>query len=361
MDSRQAPIRILAVADIWQGSNAYAYVRAFRRLGHSVKVLPPENFIPGGWESRPLRVVRRLLLSRLVAEFNNALIREAEQLKPQLFFVFKGRYVTAQTIRAMRRMGAVAINFYPDVSFLAHGKFIPEALPVYDWVFTTKSFGVQDMERLLGIRHASFLPHSFDPETHAPVALDEDDHRRYDCEVSFIGTWSPKKQQYLETVSRSLPELHLRIWGAQWEQAVATLGQRVQGKHVLGLEYAKALVASKINLAILSEARQGASSGDRITSRTFHIPATGAFMLHERTEELPEYFEEGSECACFATAEEMVEKIGYYLENEDKRLVLAQAGRRRSLDSGYGVDQRALVILEKAAALQAIRQQVVGV
>jgi spore maturation protein CgeB len=146
------------------------------------------------------------------------------------------------------------------------------------------------------------------------------------------------------------------VWGDQWEPARPTLGSRIEGRGVFGLEYAKAMVASKIDLGILSEARTGASSGDRITARTFQIPATGAFMLHERTKELLEYFREGVECGCFETADELVEKITYYLEHPEERRAVAVAGYRRSIESGYSVDSRASKILDKLAEIRAAKE-----
>jgi glycosyltransferase involved in cell wall biosynthesis len=352
-----SPLRILAVADVWHGSNAYAFVRAFRRMGHSVSVVAPENYVPGAWRSPALRALRRALEPLLVREYAAALVEEARRLRPHVFFVFKGRYVAPEAVAAVREAGAVAINFYPDVSFLAHGKYIPRALPLYDWVFTTKTFGRADMERELGIRTASFLPHGYDPDVHGPVELGDTDREVYECDAAFVGTWSPKKQRLLEHVAERLPDLRLNVWGSQWEAAAASLGPRVKGCHVLGTEYAKALVGSRVNLAILSESRAGASSGDKITSRTFHIPATGAFMLHERTDELAEYFREGAECACFGDADELVEKVAHYLEHDEERRSIAAAGRLRCLESGYSVDARARAVLAKAVALRAAARE----
>lgn len=347
------PLRILAVSELWPGSNGYAYVRAFRRAGNSVWVVPSERVLPSAWTSKPLRVLQRLLGPALVREYNTLLLDEARKLNPHLFFVFKGRWVQAHTLQALRELGTVCINLYPDVSFMAHGPYLPKALPHYDWIFQTKTFGVEDLKRLLKMTKVSFLPHSFDPEVHHPVSLDAHDHAIYDCDVSFVGTWSPKKQRILEHVVRSLPDLKLRIWGEQWENAGATLGGYWQGRGSHGAEYAKALLASKINLAILSEVRRGASSGDRTTSRTFQIPATGAFMLHERTSEVLAYFDEGTECSCFKDAAELVEKIVHYLAHPDERDKLAHAGQHRALSSGYSVDNQTQTVLRKFAELRA--------
>jgi spore maturation protein CgeB len=347
--------RILAVGDLWQGSNAYAYVRAFRRAGHSVRVLAPENYVPSAWASRPLKAVRRTLEPLLVREYAKALLSAAANLRPHLFFVFKGRYVDPDVVRRIKAAGAVAVNFFPDVSFMAHGPLIPQALPHYDWVFTAKTFGVNDMRHRLGVESASVLPHGYDPEVHAPVELDAEDRHRYECDVSFVGTWSPKKQSFLEKLVALYPGIRLRVWGYQWEPAHATLRHRVEREPVLGIEYAKAMLASRINLCILSEARRGSSSGDRTTSRTFHIPATGAFMLHERTDELATFFRESSECGCFGLPEEMATRVEYFLRHDDERTAMARAGRERCLSSGYSIDARASELLRKVAEINAHR------
>ena len=346
------PLRILAVAETWHGANSYSYARAFRRAGHSTTLVAEEWFMAGGWRSAPLKVLRRALWPLILKEFNNAVVREANLLRPHLFFVFKGSMVTPETIKTVQRLGAAAINFWPDVSVMAHGSLIPRSLPAYDWVFTTKSFGLADMRRQLGIECASFMAHAFDPEVHRPTALDAGDLDQYACDVCFIGTWSPKKQRLLERFVHLLPHLRIRVWGAQWQPAKQSLGAAIMGRGVLGTEYAKAIAAAKVSLAILSEVRAGASDGDKITSRTFEIPASGGFMLHERTDEVGQYFVEGEECAMFSDAEEMAEKANFYLLLDDRRRRIAQAGRQRCLTSGYSVDSSVIEIIAKAAVLQ---------
>lgn len=347
MTEPRNPLRILAVSESWQGGNSYALVRAFRRAGHSVSVIDSASYLPTGWQRRALRALRRAIGPVLVAEYSRALIAEAKHLRPHLFFVFKGSYVTVEAMNAIKGMGAVAINFYPDVSVVTHGRYIPQSLRLYDWVFTTKTFGLGDMERLLGIRNASFLPHAFDPEVHRPFSLDKSDLERYTADVSFIGTWSPKKERLLQHLYDSLPHVRLRIWGAQWEKASTRLRNAIEQQAVLGAEYAKCIRASRINLGLLSEVRTGASSGDLITSRTFHIPASGGFMLHERSEEIVRYFDEERECSLFSCSEELVERVVYYLANDEKRRDVAEAGYQRCLTSSYSMDTRAEQVLTK--------------
>jgi spore maturation protein CgeB len=354
MTATDRPLRILLVSDLWQGSDSYALARAFRRFGHSVTIVSDSTYYGREWRSPVLRAARRLLRPFIVRDFNDALIRSAEGLQPHLLFVCKGLLVEPRAIAAAKRAGALAALWWPDVSFFAHGPSIPRAVPHYDWVFTTKSFGLADLEAKFGVSSASFMPHAFHPEVHRKFRCDTSDHARYGCEVSFIGTWSPKKQALLEALVAARPDVKLKIWGMQWEKAGERLARWVASREVLGAEYAKAIRLSKINLGILSEVRGGASSGDLITARTFHIPACGGFMLHERNDEVAQYFEEGRDCGMFAGAEEMVAKIGYYLDHQAERERIAEAGHIRCLNSGHSVDDRVRAILAKVAELRGV-------
>ena len=69
---------------------------------------------------------------------------------------------------------------------------------------------------------------------------------------------------------------------------------------------------------------------DNITSRTFHIPSCGGFMLHERTPEIGLYYEEKKEIDCFSDPQELAQKVRYYLEHEDERERMREAAYERT-------------------------------
>lgn len=276
-----------------------------------------------------MRTIGRLVRPFAVREFNRELIIQAARQKPEFCLAFKGSFVAARALDQLKTMGVRAYCFYPDNSIRAHGPYIPVALPRYDWVFTAKTFGVDDMRRQLGVTQASVLLHGFDPDLHRPVPLSPSDVAEFGCDVSFIGTWSPKKERLLLALRQQRPNLRLRIWGEQWTSARSTdLRDSIGGHEVVGEQYVRAIRASKINLGILSEQRAGSSSGDLITSRTFHIPAAGGFMLHERTGEVTSRFREDVDCACFGDAGELVRKVDDYLANDDRRRSVAETGHR---------------------------------
>ena len=237
-----------------------------------------------------------------------------------------------ETILAWKRLGIPVVNYFPDVSMTAHGKHIPQCVPHFDFIFTTKTFGVEDLKSKFNYPSDKihFIPHGFDPMIHRRISEPEQSFR---CDASFIGTYSPHKDKYLASLKSALPELDLRIWGGNWYQSKSeALKSSIQGIGVHGDLFAMAINQSAINIALLSEQVKGASNGDQITSRTFQIPGAGGFMLHQRTSELLRYFSEDEEIACFGSEQELIDKVKYYKENELARV--------RIRDNGYIRAQR---------------------
>ena len=54
-------------------------------------------------------------------------------------------------------------------------------------------------------------------------------------------------------------------------------------------------------------------------------------MLHERTDEVLSFFEEGKEIACFSDEDELIDKINYYLLHDEEREKIRQSGHAQAL------------------------------
>ena len=237
------------------------------------------------------------------------------------------------------------VNFFPDFSFLAHGKYIPRCISLYDHIFTTKTFAAKDLQTHFSYNpsNVSFIPHGFDPTLHRRMDVSDSP---FSCEASFIGNYSKHKSLFLGYLKGVYPQLDLKIWGGTWRGIQNELKGAVMGIGIHGDMYVDAINTSTINIALLSEQVKGASTGDRITSRTFHIPASGGFMLHQRTDELLSYFEEDKEVACFSSKEELVEKIKFYLGNDVPRRRIQENGYNLTVKN-HSLDERANRILLK--------------
>lgn len=344
---QQEPLRILAVGETWFGSDARSAFSALRRLGQIVQVIDENNYLPNTWRHPVTKGLRKLLRPLFVSELTSETIDQAAGFRPHCLLVFKGNCIHPKVLLELRRRGVTTLNFYPDVSFLSHGPYIPKALPLYDHIFSTKTYGLADMRLALNVKSSSFLPPSFDPEVHYPIRLTVAEQSVFACDVAFIGTWSTKKESVLHSLVKLLPELRLRIWGNGWDNCRSIeLQKSIMGRGVTGAEYSRAICGAQICLGLLSEAGRGSSSGDLITSRTFQIPACGTFMLHERNAEVLTYFAEGRDAEFFDSPNELAEKVRFYLSNHRSRIEIAKNGRDRSLKDDYSVDARMKSLVE---------------
>ncbi len=344
-------MRILAIGPLWRGSNAGGLFRALSRNGCLIEVLDEFYFISLLTKTKLTKILERVIRPLQLNEFNNAIKAKIKLFKPDVVFVYKGAFVYPATLQFAKQNNCKIVLFYPDVSTTAHGVNIPASIPLYDLIFTTKTFGITDMQSKYGAKNTSFVPHGFDPEIHRKHTISPDDKKNFGCDVSFIGTWSPKKELWLSILKQKCPEIDLKIWGEQWFKANNTaIKDCIQGTAVLGDLYAIAIQCSKINLGILSEKIAGSSSGDLITSRTFHIPGSSGFMLHERNEESVLYFKENEEAGFFDGPDELVTKVKEFLNDDSTREKIRLAGYARAT-ADHSLDARADIIINQLKSL----------
>ncbi len=142
----------------------------------------------------------------------------------------------------------------------------------------------------------------------------------------------------------------VRVWGNGWEAwAARPPGLIIEDRAVVNTEHdlahTKSLCATRINLGFLRKLNR-----DTQTDRTMEIPACGAFMLAERSDDHLRLFEEGHEAAFFGSDDELLEKVRYYLGHEDERAAIARAGRQKCLDAGYSETERMRGMIDQCRA-----------
>ena len=337
----------------WRGSDGRALAQAFRRNGHSVLDIDEEDYVPWRWEGAVPRALRRLLSPVWINDYNQAVLKQASSSAYDFVLVFKGNLLQPETVKHLREYGKAVFNFYPDVSFQDHGPHIPAALRWYDSVFTTKLYhGKREMQEF-GIRDLQYVRHGFDPEVHRPVTVSPEVAERYQSDVSFVGCWSPEKEEKLLYLLRNSPAVSIKIFGLGWKYASSEFRQRM-GMNlrpgVFGDELAMVYSASKVNLGLLSCSKSTPLLQDQTTARTFQIPAAGAFMLHEDTPEVRTFFKDKEEVLLFSGNEDLVRKVGAVLTDADLRKAISQRGYDRSLSEPYDYSSAARSILKRFEA-----------
>lgn len=107
-------------------------------------------------------------------------------------------------------------------------------------------------------------------------------------------------------------------------------------------EMPKIFHLSKINLNFTSKPiRTG------IPLRLWDILGAGGFVLTNYQSEIPEYFEVGKDLDIYASEDELIDKIKYYLEHEEERKEIARNGYQKAKEQ-YSLELRVKQILRSA-------------
>ena len=182
----------------------------------------------------------------------------------------------------------------------------------------------------LGATDVMRVYRSADERSHVPRDLSENDHKEWDSDVLFLGTWFPERGPFLlDLIIRGIP---LTIRGSGWHKAPEwpKLKRHWKGGSIGGDDYAKAIQCAKVNLGLLSKHNR-----DLHTTRSLEIPALGGLFCAERTSEHVEMYVEGEEALFWNNAEECADMCQFALTNMARRQEIASAGQRRLKNNGY--------------------------
>lgn len=279
-----------------------------------------------------------------------------------MLFIYRGTHVLPESLRTIRGAvpSAIIAGYSNDDPFSPTAskrmwRHLLRSLPEYDIIFAYRHANVEQFLRA-GARRAALLRSWFIPERMRPVTLTADEQERYGSDVTFIGHYeADRRVEMLKAIVDR--RIRLRLFGpgkregsGDWDRAVGAFAQMrhlVPVRAVWNEDYNRALCGAKIALCFLSKLNR-----DTYTRRCFEIPASGTLMLSEYTPDLATLFKEGVEAEFFRSEAELVEKVEYYLANEDARARVADAGRRRVIADGHDVVSRMREMLSHIETLR---------
>lgn len=323
-------MRVVFVGETMPGSRTPQRLRALETLGHAVTFVPTNR--PGRtFEDRPTFMERiRHRLRRPADEAGtNAGLHDAVARGCDLIWVENARVLRPNTLAAAKRaVPRAPLVWYCEDDMMnprLGSVWVDRSLPLFDLWVTTKSFNARPEEMpARGVRRVMFIDNSFDPAVHRRIDLTEDERSRFGCDISFIGTYEAPRARSLRRLAEA--GLTVRVWGNGWSRlAGAHPALRVENRAVYDDDYARAINATRINLAFLRKANR-----DLQTCRTVEIPASGGFMLHERSPEAERLFAPDREAAYFASDEDLVAACRRWLADEAGRRAVAEAGWTRA-------------------------------
>jgi spore maturation protein CgeB len=340
-----APLRVL-LAGAWRFEiYEAAFAAALERRGVDVRRFSWDPHLRGVMG----RVQEKWMLPGPdIARVNRDLLVAAADARPDVVLIWRGTVVDRATVEALRgRTGAVLVSYNNDDPFSWRHQRLSrhhartwhrylDAVPSYDVHFVYRAVNVGEL-REAGARAVHVLKPYFVPGLHHPMALSGGDRARFGSTAVFAGHYEDDGRADCVRALVSAG-IGVRVFGGpEWGRALGDVTDRVAIEPpAMGLDYARALCASRVALCFLSRLNR-----DTYTRRCFEIPACGAVLASERTADLEAMFREDEEAVFFDSPAGLVEKVARLRDDPAAAARIAAAGRARVERDGHSVDGRA--------------------
>lgn len=346
--------RVLFAGDLNDYSKGFSRLKAMQGLGVDVTAkshTPIEGGDKGYAEAGlGFRIAWKLGVQLDTEKINDWLVDQATDQAFDIIWIEKGNMIRPKTLRRLKELSpkAVLVSYTDDdmVNPVNRSRDYRAGLPFYDLIFTTKSYNAEPDELpAMGARRVVMVDKAYDPDHHHPVELTEEERAWLGCDVGFIGSFeAPRAADMVHLAKAGVP---VRVWGNGWkgfnpDTENFLLEDRALVNSGDNPLYSKGICATGINLAFLRKANR-----DLQTDRSIEIPACGGFMLAEYSDEHARLFEDGKEAVFYRSRDELVEKAKYFLDHEEERRAIAEAGLARCLRDGYSQQERMRFMLNQ--------------
>ena len=267
-------------------------------------------------------------------KMNRRLAEVVRAEKPDLLFCVLFRYLDQETMRAISKIGnTITLNWFCDDHYrfedLSRGW-----APCFNWVVTTSQTALPKYKRM-GYHNIIKSQWACNHFLYRKIDLP----LKYD--VTFVGQPLADRRSLIESLRVS--GINATAWGAGWEAGRLSQDEmiRVFNQSRINLNLSSSISADKYysRHRLLRLRRWIAKHMDRarteyltaIKGRNFEIPGCGGFMLSGDSENLRDYYDFGKEIAIYNNPDDLVRQVRYYLEHEDERAKIAQAGYERTM------------------------------
>ena len=287
-------------------------------LGHEVvpfdyDLMPHfQHLDPANPESRRFIEENR---PKLEAELLRQVRAEHRRQPLDVFFsYFYSACASPETIRAIRKMGICAVNWYCNASYQFH--LVGAIAPAYDYCLVPEAYRLNDYRRAGA--NPIYCQEAANPNIYKPHDVPTE------FDVTFVGQAYGDRPACIRHLLNQ--GLDVRVWGPGWQNG----NPRFAGPLSDG-ELVRMFSRSRINLGF-SKCGQTHLTDEPIRQvrlRDFEVPMSGGFYMIEYMPELDDFFEIDREIVCYTDSQDLADKARYFLEHDDEREAIRRAGYER--------------------------------
>jgi spore maturation protein CgeB len=298
----------------FMNSNVYRE-KAVEDLGHELISFDDRRFLIPGRIRQRVPFLEAWDLQRL----NNSLIRLSRETKPDICMVVGGYRILPDTVDRLKMMKIKVALWTLDAPLYFDN--IARAASRYDYLFCAGTEAI-DIFLAQGLNNALWVPFSCDPRYHQPVALSEEDRRKYARDVVFVGSYYDNRARMLESIA----DFNLGVWGPYWQRLdkKSPLQGKVSEAKLNYDEWRKIFSAAKVVLGL--HYFNPSVVCHQASPKLFEAMACRAFVLSDNQKDARALFEDGRHMVFFKDVKELRKKIEYYLSHAEERMAIAQKG-----------------------------------
>lgn len=283
-----------------------------------------------------------------VARMRQDLIELAAETKPELafFFLFTDQ-LDRQTIEAVGKQGGCpTVNWFADDHWRFED-FTRHMAPAFDLAVTTDADSLSKY-RLLADTRVHLSQWACNRYSYGRVTT------KLKHDVTFVGQPHGDRRQTVARLGDA--GVPVECWGFGWSAGQLEHEQMIDvfasSRINLNLSNSSEAPELKARLRRLLRFHPPPPRPPQIKGRNFEVPGCGGFLLTERVPHLERYFELNREVAVFDTPDDLVDKVRHWLEHDEERRQVAEAGYRRVM-SEHTYDHRFAAIFEELGLEQA--------
>jgi spore maturation protein CgeB len=303
---------------------ADSYSHHLRELGHEAHELIVNcEPLQAAW-AREHRAARRLARFRRRAGRDELLLAQAAAFAPDVVYVQDPAYLPTATLERLRRESRLLVaqiaSALPGHEQLACFDLILSSMPAL-------------LEQLASRRiEARYFRIGFEPRVLEQLEPAGDPASTGVVFVGSLGRGPHERGNRL--LAGAAERAPIEFWGIgadEWPEA-SPIRARYRGP-AWGLEMYRVLARARIALN-----RHIELAGDYANNmRLYEATGVGTLLLTDAKRNLAELFEPGREVVTYDSVDDLVEKIGHYLEHGDERGEISRRGQERTLrEHTYG-------------------------
>lgn len=350
-------MKILIVAD-WHGEiYAQAFFDSFKSLGHDTYKFSWKEYFEhyqyanvyktdnNKLKSFYYRFQNKFLIGPVIRKINKNLIQKCKKIQPDLVFIYRGTHIYPHTINSIKNTIKCQIFAYNNDDPFSRAyksyvwRYYKKSIPLCDWVFAYRWKNIGDYKNI-GYDKVSLLRSYYlkDKNFYMKNLI----NNKYKCDVIFIGHFEDDgRDEHIKLLIDS--NIDIKLYGTGWEKSIYYNYFIAKYGEIKPLydDYNLALNSAKIALVFLSK-----QNNDTYTRRCFEIPATKTMMMAEYSEDLNSMFEQGIDAEYFKNKDDLLNKVRFYLTNNDKLNEIGNNGYKRLIKDGNEVTDRVKEIIK---------------